>query len=67
MLKPITQTGVTDGPVETLPAHDRGHDRPQHVAFDVSKFSLLSWNRHPEPKGTIKWVNRIASHGDATL
>ena len=47
MLKPIPQTGVSDGPVEpSSPPHDRGHDGPQHVAGDaaiyvsaVSKFS----------------------------
>ena len=46
VLTPIPQTGVSDGPVEpSSPPHDRGHERPQHVAGDativnsVSKFS----------------------------
>src|ERR1700682_271087 len=35
MLKPITQTGATDGRVEpSSPPHDRGHDDPEHVAGD---------------------------------
>src|ERR1700728_3176487 len=37
MLKPIPQTGVTDGPVEpSSPPHDRGHDGRQHVAGDAA-------------------------------
>ena len=37
MLKPISQTGVTDGPVEpSSPSHDRRHDGPQHVAGDAA-------------------------------
>src|SRR5260370_3547839 len=37
VLKPIPQTGVTDGPVEPSSSpHDRGHDGPQHVAGDAA-------------------------------
>ena len=37
MSKPIPQTGVTDGPDEpSSPPHDRGHERPQHVAVDAA-------------------------------
>src|SRR3984957_20642817 len=35
MLKPIPQTGVSDGRVEPFsPPHDRGHDGPEYVARD---------------------------------
>src|ERR1700722_17245950 len=35
MLKPIPQTGVSDGRVEpSSPPHDRGHDGPEYVARD---------------------------------
>jgi hypothetical protein len=37
MLKPIPQTGATDGRVEpSSPPHDRGHDDPEHVAGDIA-------------------------------
>jgi hypothetical protein len=37
MLKPIPQTGATDGRVEpSSPPHDRGHDDPEHVAGDTA-------------------------------
>jgi hypothetical protein len=36
MLKPILQTGASDGRVEpSSPPHDRGHDDPEHVAAAI--------------------------------
>ena len=58
MLKPIPQTGVTDGRVEPSSSpHDSGHGGPQHVAGDavihisaVSKFSRY-FGKSPERLG----------------
>ena len=68
MLKPVPQTGATDGRVEpSSPPHDRGHDDPEHVAGDtaiyisaVSKFSRY-FGRSPD-KLTLDDVHAFQVH-----
>ena len=60
MLKPIPQTGVTDGPVEpSSPPHDRGHDGPQHVAGDAA----ILRQRGLEVQPIFRQVARAAEPG----
>jgi hypothetical protein len=60
MLKPIPQTGVTDGPVEpSSPPHDRGHDGPQHVASDAA----ILRQRSLEVQPIFRQVARAAKPG----
>ena len=54
MSKRIPQTGITDGPDEpSPPPHDRGHDRPEHVAVGAATLAQFDLD------SVRLWLDRI--------